>query len=86
MRHPILLTVLLACVQFPAVAWADDEKSATPTEVRKEQRVCKRIAVTGSRVKERVCRSQRDWDRLAKESQESVDRAKERGRVSTGES
>ncbi len=46
-------------------------------EAKKEQKdpnrkVCKRVRVTGSRIKEKICRRQKDWDYIAEESQETL--------------
>jgi hypothetical protein len=81
----ILLVLLLPpAVPWPAVA-AETDTGQPADEVSPDRRVCRRVQVTGSRVKERVCRTQRGWDRLEEESNETVDRARERGNVASGE-
>lgn len=42
---------------------------------KKDKRVCKRVAVIGSRIPEKVCRKQSQWDRMAQQSREEVDRS-----------
>jgi len=73
----------LALLAAPAVLAADpaaspDEKVSTAAATEENPIVCKRIAVTGSRVKkEKICRTQREWDtstQRAKEFVRDVDR------------
>lgn len=85
---PVMLTMLLLLLspmlpRDAVAAEADTDQAAV--EASPDRRVCRRIEVTGSRVKERVCRTQRDWDRLTEESNETVDQARERGNVASGE-
>ena len=49
------------------VARADSEKS--------EELICRREQPTGSRISERVCLTAEDWDKIAEQSQEMLDRA-----------
>lgn len=73
----------LALLAAPAALAADPatspgEKVAAAEAAAENPVVCKRIAVTGSRVKkEKVCRTQREWDtstQRAKEFVRDVDR------------
>ncbi|TAJ74812.1 MAG: hypothetical protein EPO51_01770 [Phenylobacterium sp.] len=51
--------------------------SATPTKATKADKtemVCKREAVLGSRMKERVCMSQADWDQRKADSRADVEK------------
>ncbi len=67
---------------------ADDVERPAKKEKKKkkkDKRVCKRVRSTGSRIPERICRKQSDWDRITKESRESVERSYEgSGRVTAG--
>ncbi len=76
--------LLLSFAHTTAVA-GEGDKAKEP--VAKEKQVCKRVRVTGSRIREKVCRTQRDWDHLAEESQETLRKQREARSVNTsGES
>lgn len=64
--------VLLAQADAQATAKAEKEKKKA-----KNKRVCRYVRETGSRIRERVCRKQKDWDRLEEASRENVERAYE---------
>lgn len=52
--------------------------SATPTKAAKADKnemVCKREPVLGSRMKERVCMTQADWDQRKADSRADVERS-----------
>ena len=51
---------------------------------KKPKRECRRVRVTGSRVKERVCRSPEEWGRIDDSVRENVDRAFEGSTRATG--
>ena len=80
----ILVTVSLAfALSFTGgAAYADDKQA--DSKANPEKRVCKRVKVTGTRIKEKVCRKQRDWDALREESRETVDRARDGGNQNLG--
>jgi hypothetical protein len=85
---PLAFVVLLLSVAsiLPVTAFAEDSPAAVVAdESALDRRVCRRVQVTGSRVKERICRTQRDWDQITEESNETVDRAQERGNVASQE-
>lgn len=81
----IMLMVLLSPLLPEDAVAAEPEPDQAAVEASPDRRVCRRVQVTGSRVKERVCRTQRDWDRLTEESNETVDQVRERGNVASGE-
>ena len=91
-RRVLVLLLVLDCAGLvPLAGWAQESAplpaaGQTAAQASPDRRVCRRVQVTGSRVKERVCRTQRDWDRLTEESRETVDKAREGGNVVTGES
>jgi hypothetical protein len=49
-------------------------KSATPAKADKNELVCKREAVLGSRMKQRTCRTQADWDLMKQEARDEVEK------------
>ena len=61
----VLLAVLNVGFSVETVA-ADKAKSE---RVDKNAKVCKRLAVPGSRIKKRICKPQRYWDKLQQDSQ-----------------
>ena len=53
-------------------------------ETRDEDKVvCKRFAVTGTRVKKRVCRTQAAWDEIARQSREDAQGIHDAGGVNS---
>lgn len=75
MRSYAVRSVLVALALAVApVSWAaesdDDDRARTgsakgdPDEV-----VCRRIKVTGSHMRQRVCHKQREWDQMREDSQ-----------------
>ena len=60
-----LLAVLNVGFSLETVA-ADKAKAE---RVDKNAKVCKRLAVPGSHIKKRICKPQRYWDKLQKDSQ-----------------
>ncbi len=88
-----LLVILLALLTSGAVqAQAPGEPgllAQVDTEVKekkkkKPKRECRRVRVTGSRVKERVCRTPEEWGRVDDSVRENVDRAFEGSSRATG--
>ncbi len=83
----ICAAALLLSFSQVAVAAGEGEKAKDKQAQEKqaqEKRVCKRVRVTGSRIREKVCRTQRDWDHLAEESQETLRKQRESRSVNTG--
>ncbi len=64
------------------------DASTTQTTADKEKaqnkRVCRYVRETGSRIRERVCRKQKDWDRIEERAKENVDRAYDGSNRNTG--
>lgn len=94
MRSIFLMATLFASASMfmagvAPVVVADDKAESGETistdDAELDRRVCRRIQVTGSRVKERLCQTQRDWNRLSEESRETIDKAREKGNVAVGE-
>lgn len=74
-------------LQLAQVDEAADSKAKAKVakqDRKKDKRVCKRQKVTGSRIAERVCRKQSDWDRIRDQARESVEYAKEKSSRSVG--
>jgi len=64
-----MLTLMMSLALSTATAEAPAQQPATETaaqpEKAKPKLVCRRIADTGSRLPQRECRTQEDWDRQA---------------------
>ncbi len=57
---------LAASASLIAVSPANAAEQDESVQVKKDDElVCKRFAVTGSRVKQRVCRTEAQWERIA---------------------
>ncbi|WP_203291226.1 hypothetical protein [Maricaulis parjimensis] len=81
---------LAGLVLLSACATTDDEYAGMPDEgvtAEGTEYTCRRIRVTGSRLSERVCASNADWEEQARRTQEGVDAvgAGNRGPVRPGE-
>lgn len=46
-----------------------------------DKRVCRRIAVIGSRMKKKVCASKREWEEMEESSQNTTDDLQRRGQI-----
>ena len=72
----------------PPVLAQSDAQTVAQTEKEKKKaankRVCRYIRETGSRIRERVCRKQKDWDRIEEQAREDVQRAYEGSNRNTG--
>ena len=63
-----MLTLLMSLALSTATTEASAPQPATETAAKpakKPKLICRRIADTGSRLPERECRTQEDWDRQA---------------------
>ncbi len=63
-----MLTLMLSLALSAATAEGAAAQPATETAAKpakKPKMICRRIADTGSRLPERECRTQEDWDRQA---------------------
>lgn len=63
-----MLTLMMSLALSAATVEAPAGQPATETAVKPEKKpklICRRIANTGSRLPERECRTQEDWDRQA---------------------
>ena len=63
-----MLTLLMSLALSAATTEAPTAQPATETAAKPDKKpklVCRRIANTGSRLPERECRTQEDWDRQA---------------------
>lgn len=79
-RHARLLAA--SALLLATATLAEDQAPAPPTQAEAADEspvVCKRVAVTGSRVKkEKVCKTQRQWDAYSQRAKEFM-RGVERG-------
>jgi hypothetical protein len=70
-----LLSAAGASLLFSAAAFADDAKPVTPAPTpakSSDQLICHAVAHEGSVVHRSDCRTQREWDRVRFESQQSL--------------
>ncbi|MEM7100977.1 MAG: hypothetical protein AAF541_22145 [Pseudomonadota bacterium] len=58
--------------QAPLLVAQVDQKAAKDAKKAKNKRVCRYVRETGSRIRERVCRKQKDWDRMEERAKENV--------------
>ena len=60
---------------------ADDAVLLAQTDVqekkKKDRRVCKKQKVTGSRIKEKVCRKESEWKRINEAARQNVEDARD---------
>ena len=65
----------------------DSKSSSAPSKVEAEAKddemVCRKIALTGTRVGQRVCRTRAQWDAVAKAARESANTLKDAGGINT---
>lgn len=61
---------LSAAPAEPAASPPPTETAAKPAKPAKPKMICRRIATLGSRLAERECRTQKDWDAAAEEASE----------------
>lgn len=75
-----MLTLLMSLALSAATAEAPTTQPATETAAKPEKTkpklICRRIADTGSRLPERECRTQEDWDRQADSISQRLNKSK----------
>lgn len=80
MISAVFAVALMAAAADPAAAQAAPTgaaPSATPTKSEKPNKdgmVCKKEATVGSRMKQRVCMSQAQWDQLKIDARDEVEK------------
>lgn len=91
MRIPTVPRFLLAlgpAMLLAAAAVADDQAPAPPTQAEAADEspvVCKRVAVTGSRVKkEKICKTEREWETYSQRAKEFMRGIERRGTTQPG--
>jgi hypothetical protein len=75
MRTLLLSAVSAAGLLLSSAAFADDAKPMTPTPVsadNSDKLICHAISHEGSVVHRSECRTQKEWDRIRFESQQSL--------------
>ena len=81
----MLLSATLTASLFFSVQAAPVVTNVTPVEPQEakdsNERICKRTAVIGSRMKKRVCATRAEWDALAEESRYKAANLQRRGQV-----
>ena len=61
----VALAMLVAPVALSAQDAPDDATNGSQVEAKKDKKVCRRIKVTGTRMPQRVCMLQSQWDAAA---------------------
>ena len=84
----LAFTVALGMTQFAhaneqTILLASDDK-AEKAKKKKDKRVCRRIKVTGSRIKERICQKESEWKRQEEIARENVNQTFEESNRSLG--
>jgi len=64
-----MLVILLTVSGVAFSAQGDKGERSKAERVDKNAKVCKRMEVPGSHIKKRICKTQRSWDKLTKDSQ-----------------
>jgi hypothetical protein len=59
----------------PAAGETGAQTAAKPTKAAKNDLVCKKESVVGTRMKSRICLSQAEWDQRAIDAKDQVDAA-----------
>jgi len=72
-----LTLALSLLVALPAHAQAEGEEGAGATEesatpANPNERICRRVHVTGTNIPQRVCMSRAEWSELREESREAI--------------
>lgn len=60
---------------------ADSDAKEEEETKDENKRVCRRVAVIGSRMKKKVCASRKEWDEMAESSRKSTENIQRRGQV-----
>jgi hypothetical protein len=85
-RHALLLAA--PALLLATATLAEEQAPAPPTQAQAADEspvVCKRVAVTGSRVKkEKVCKTQRQWDAYSQRAKEFMRGIERRGTTQPG--
>ena len=87
MRTLLLSAVSAVGLLCSSIAFADDAKPMTPTPVsadNSDKIVCHAVAHQGMVVHRSECRTQREWDRIRYESQQSLQEWQQRSLMQTG--
>lgn len=65
---------------FVALAWIVSVQSMPVMAVQAEEKVCRRLEVTGSLIPKRVCRSKSEWEEIDKRNRELAERYRDANR------
>ncbi len=66
----IVVSILLSMSAVAYSAHHEEGEKVKKERVDKNAKVCKRLEVPGSHIKKRICKPQRYWDKLTKDSQD----------------
>ncbi len=73
----IVVSIFLSMASFGYSA-PNEGATVKSDRVDKNAKVCKRLEVPGSHIKKRICKSQRYWDKLTRDSQKLSQEMSER--------
>lgn len=82
-----LLLSAFSAVLLSSVAFADETKPVTPTPAsadNSDKLICHAVTHEGMVVHRSECRTQREWDRIRFESQQSLQQWQQRNLLQTG--
>jgi hypothetical protein len=83
-----VLAISAGCATTEPDRDPDPEQFAAEVDRRLEsdpnKRTCRTIRPTGSRLGERVCKSNYEWAKIEEESRSAIDRMQQDGNVATG--
>ena len=84
LRFACAVAILSAAMSGPVMANDDPAGAADPA--KKEKKICKNDAKTGSIMPKRVCRTKAEWDQLSEQGKADLDRVRdmERSRSAVG--
>jgi hypothetical protein len=71
----LVFAAALMAAAPPAGETVAQQTAAKPTKATKNDLVCKKESVVGSRMKSRVCLTQAEWDQRAIDAKDQVDAA-----------
>ena len=68
----VTMLVLPLSVGFPVMSYSQESESTEAEAEEESHQICRRIRVTGSNIRRRLCLSQVGWDTLASEGRNEL--------------
>ncbi|QNO27557.1 hypothetical protein EEB18_000725 [Sphingopyxis sp. OPL5] len=82
-----MMTLILSLALAAAAAEtppADGATTAQPAKPEKPKKICKATKMTGSSIGRRVCKTQEQWDNIARDGAQSLDLVDQGYKTNTG--